>query len=434
MSTSLEPHFQSANIFVIIMGPVPRHQLVIRNASSESHYAIIFAVLGAVIVIGGVLWGYFLPKWREKHRRPVQTRYNCIASTPKHQRDSDHGLELPIIFPPHPAVVVPLNKNRDSRSRVHCSSSIPVYDPRTQSPFPNNLRTGPCRQWTSDVTIKDSTAVSASKMMNRHDAKLQRVQPPPSTNSTHSHAPSIPRGTLTTNTKVGCNPEDDWKEGRRSLLVARSAGAPPVKPKASPLVSDKLKYKIPSRKASAAFSVSLSSAIHAPDQANLPRVDESHQLDSSHCASAKKVDGILNKARALNAVEKSVSTPSQNGFGFRNIFETPSSPGTVVTTRFGSSTSRAHYDSTPPTGPNFSALQPRQGVDSYPGISKLVPSRRFKSYMVTTRSRQLQYADDASEANTRPSSEEALDLRHIRRNDHRPVSGILTEGPPKERC
>jgi hypothetical protein len=409
------------------MGPVPRHQLFTRSGSSESHYAIVFAVLGSVIVIGGVLWGYFLPKWREKRRRPVQTRYNCIAITTNHQRHSEHGLELPIIFPPHPAVVVPLNKRRGSRSHVHYSSSIPVYDPRTHSPFPNALRAGSCRQWTSDVSIKPSTAVSACKMINRHDAKLQRAQAPPSTNSAHGQALPRPRSMSTTNAKVSCSPEDNSKRGRRSLLVARSAGAPPVNSKAGKLVSDKSRYKIPSRKASATFSASISSAVGAPDHQNLPKVNESHQLNSSHCPSAEKVDGMLTKARTLNAVEKPVSTPSQNVFGFRNIFETPSSPGTVTTTRFGSSTNRAHYDSTPPTGPNSSALQPRGGIDSFPGISKLVPSRRFKSHLATTGPRQIQCTDDGSEANLRLSSEEAHGLRHMRRNYHRPVSGIWTE-------
>ncbi len=400
------------------MPPLPRRQLVPRNSTSDRHYAIIFALVGAVVVICGILWGYFLPKWREKRQKPVQTRYNCNGGTTKHPIRSDHDLELPVIFPPHPAVVVPLAKKRKSNTQVHVPTPnlIPVYDPRSQSPFLNTPRAASCRPSTSEVSTRKKTALSASKPIYLHTARLQRSY---SQNPTIGQAAANTRSTSTRHRELGYIQEDSLAQGRCSLLVPRSAGAPPVKPKATRLASEKLKYQLPSRKIPATLSASSLSTVTASDCQDLPR----RQSDRDLYPRATDVGERTVKEATLNSTKKPICTPGQVRFGFHNIFETPSSLGTATTTRFSSSPNPLHPDSTPLTAPNSSGLQPRGGPGPYPGISKLVPSKRFKDYVATASSTPCR--DAISGAISCLSTEKAYDQTHILGIGHRPVSGIF---------
>lgn len=409
------------------MPPISQRQLVPRSRDSDSHYAIVFAVLGSVILISGVVWGYLLPKWRKRHRRPVQTRYNCVGGTRNPRNQSDQDLELPVIFPPHPAVVVPSNKQRRSESqcRVHYSSSVPVYDPRTQSPFPKSPRAASCRPMTSGVSIRNRTAVPASKPINLHSARLQRGQSHRSWCPHHGNALPDSRSTCTAHTKVGYTQYDSMNDGRCSFLVARSAGAPPVKPKNARLALEKSRYQPPGRKVTATLSDSTFSAVNALEHSDLPRRNTSHEFNIKPHPRTANIGDKLMEHEILNDMKKQSRTPCQAGFGFDNIFETPSSPGTVTTTRFDSSGNRAHCDSTPPTGPSSSAVQPRGRIDPYPGISKLIPSRRFKDHIATTEMERTAWTEVVSDANSRLSSEDAHKADYIFRIGHRPVSGIV---------
>jgi hypothetical protein len=408
------------------MPPTPRSQLIPRSRDSESHYAIIFAVLGAVILIGGVLYGYFLPRWRKRCGSSVQTRYNCFGSTRNHQIQPHYDLELPVIFPPHPAVVVPLNRRSklDAQGLLHYSSSVPVYDPRTQSPFPSTPKTGSCRPTTSSISIRNRIAGPTSKPRKLHNARLYRPQSPKSWCPDFENAWPASQCTSTGHKKVGYTRYDSMNKGTCSFLVARSAGAPPVRPKNAQLASGKSRYRPPGQKDAALFSDYNFPAVNALDHPSLPKRNPNREVKSKLYLRTTILSDTVMKQETPKDEEKPMRTPCQAGFGFDNVFETPSSPGTVTTTQFGSSGIRAHCDSTPPTGPNSSAIQPQGSVYPYPGISKLVPSRRFKDYITSTKLGRTPCTEVVSETRSRVSSECAHESKHIVRIGHRPVSGI----------
>lgn len=415
------------------MSPIPRHEFVPRNSSSDTRYGIIFAAVGSVLVIIGVLWGYFLPKWQKKHRRPVETKYTCIGRTTVHQSHSDHDLELPLIFPPHPAVVVPLIKKRKStdQSCVHDTSLTPVHDLRTQSPFPVLPRTVSRQFLISEARMKGKIALPVGRPIYLHTARLQRSQ---SQNPFHGHTLLETRGTPKTHEKAGYTQGDSMDHGRSSFLVARSAGAPPIKLKSARLAPQRLRHDSLSRKIPATFSASCLSTVSASGYRKLPGRRHSDQDDSNSHFIAANVGGGMVEKEELVDTQKPITTPGQAGFGFRNLFKTPSSPGTATTTRFGSSANCAHYYSTPPTAPTSSAVPRRGGTDTYPRISNLVPSRRFQAYIATTRSSPIARTDDVAEAYPRLSSEDTHEPTDFFRVGYRPVSGNFISPCRNEQC
>jgi hypothetical protein len=409
------------------MPPVRQLRLTPRSSESDSHYGIIFAVLGSVIVIGGIAWGFFLPRWRKTHRTPVQTRYNSIGRTSKPKTPPGNELELPIIFPPHPAVVVPFDKQPTSivQLQVRVPNSIPVYDPRTHSPFPNTPRPESTRLLMSHKSMKDKTAISGSTPMNLHSDRLQRSQSYNPANLKHGDASPNTWNLLKGNAEAGVTEANKMKHGKRSLLVPRSAGAPPPKPDVAQSGPEKSRYKIPSRKEHSMIPPVKNSVANASNYKGRPGWKAGEDVDSTICPRpAGFADGIL-KEKASKNMQKPVRTPGQAGLGFHNIFETPSSLGTATSARFWSSANRAHNEYTPPTGPNSSAIRPVINVDCYPGISKLVPSRRFKDSIATTKEDPCR--DTSSEAISRVSSEDTHGSGNILRSNHRPLSGIVTE-------
>jgi hypothetical protein len=412
-------------VLFIKMSPTLRSQSMSQSRHSDSRYAIIFAVLGAIILVGGVLYGYFLPKWRKRCGSSVQTRHNCFGAG-NCQTRLHNDFELPVIFPPHPAVVVPLNRRSKlhAQGRVRYSSYVPVYDPRTQSPFPSTPEMGSCLPATSDVFTTRRNAGPKSKSKKVRDARLKRTQSPKSWCPGFETAWPTSRCTSTAYKKVGYTGYDSMNKGTCSFLVARSAGAPPTRPKRARLAVQKSRYSPPSKKAAAVFSHSTFPTVNTLDHSSLPKRNPKREVSSKLCPmTAILRDAIKNEAEAKD--EKTlIHTPCQAGFGFDNVFETPSSPGTVTTTQFGSSGTRALCDSTPPTGPNSSAIQPQGWVDPYPGISKLVPSRRFKDYMKSTKMMRTPCTEVVSETRSRVSSECAHESKVMVRTGHRPVSGI----------
>jgi hypothetical protein len=407
------------------MPPTPRSQPIPQSRQSDSRYPIIFAVLGAVILVGGVMYGYFLPKWRKRSGRSVQTRHNCFGAG-NCQTQLHHDLELPVIFPPHPAVVVPLNRRSKlhAQGRVRYPSYVPVYDPRTQSPFPSTPKPGSCRPTTSNDSITKRNAVPTSKSRKVYDARLQHTQSNKSWCPGFETAWPASRCTSTGHKKPGYTRYDSMNKGACPFLVARSAGAPPVKPKKTRLAAEKLRCPPLGKKIPAMFSDFTFPAVNALDHPILPRRSPKREVNSKLYPRTAVLSDRMKKEETTKEQEKPMRTPCQAGFGFENVFETPSSPGTVTTTQFGSSGTRAHCDSTPPTGPNSSAIQPQGWVDPYPGISKLVPSRRFKGYIASTDIRRTPCPEVVSETRSRVSSECAHESKHIVRTGHRPVSGI----------
>jgi hypothetical protein len=86
-----------------------------RDSVSGPKFSIIFGVVAAIIVAGCLLLGFFLPRYRRKHRRrPSSVRYNT---------------ELQDQYPSHPALLRGFRKQP--------SGNLRQYNPRTQTPFPN---------------------------------------------------------------------------------------------------------------------------------------------------------------------------------------------------------------------------------------------------------------------------------------------------------
>jgi hypothetical protein len=406
------------------MAPVPRHQLVRRSSDADGRYAIIFAVLGSFIVIGGILWGYVLPKLRRKHREPVQTRYNCLGEKQNTQTELKHDFELPVIFPPHPAVVIPLERKRISNGQSHCHtfSSIPVYDPRTQSPFPNIPSTGSCRP--SRLGIPDRK--TSRQTTTLHAARLQQ--------STFYRSSDSPRGnafcdlpnTLTRDANVSQIQQKSTKSGRNPLFVARSAGVPPPKRKPARPASEKSQHPLATLRDLNALSASAASNTKAVDHQTWSRHDGSLQVDKNLSANGNIV-GSGTKHPISIGMDKLLHTPDQAGSDIRNVFETPSSPETAVMSRFESSPNHLQFNSTPLTVPSSAVVQSGGNGGTYPGISKLVPSRRFRKYYPTLRPKDSPCTDSESEVNSCLSAEGAYGSPHIMRIPHRPVSGNLIE-------
>lgn len=393
-----------------------------RSTSSSSRYAIIFAVLGSVILLGGVLWGYLLPRWRRKHQRPVRTRYNSIEGRRNQQAQPDHDFELPVIFPPHPAVVVPLNKKRQPKDpgRVPCSSSIPVYDPRNMSPFPNTPIAGCSRPLTADVSLKYKSVVPVTKPTSLHAVRLRRSQSHSTPIAIYGSAFPSSRSTSVRRANTKYVHHNSTNNGGCSFLIARSAGAPPARSKAASKVPEGSRHHTEDRRAPTTFPEDTQLAITASRYQHLSGRD---RLRVCECNVAAGIKDRIIKEQLSRDRKGPLCTPFRSGFDCHDIFETPSSRGTTNTTRFDSSTHCIHVNSTPPTGPNSSIIQPQHGISPYPGISKLVPSRQFSHQIATTKARRTPSADVVLEGSS-VSSGEAHESNHPFMRGHRPVSGI----------
>lgn len=404
------------------MSPLPQHQLSRRTISSEERYTVAFAVLGSVILACGVLWGYFIPKWRKKRERPVPTRYNCIGNgnNPKANRkvDSEHDLELPVIFPPHPAVVVPLSKKAESNAqpRVYNHTSILVYNPQIQSPFPNTPRPAVCRPLASEVLTK--TVPPPSKAKSLHSARVQQSQPRIAAKSIHRlPLPTTPNPFQ--RQRIGnLAQHNNTKGDKRSLLVPRPAGAPPAKPPTARLASAKSKHEIPIWEDPVQLSSSPPNLISIGDYKNLKQ--------GQGRAIASHPPGVQNKSanEISNSMNQSACTPAQASPGIRNIFETPSSLETCTTSRLDSFVKHGHAEFTPPTAPGSSALQIEVN-NLYPGATKLVPSRRFKDYVPALKKTATPSTDTILEGSS-TLLEEVHDSHQVPRDGNRPTSGNFT--------
>jgi hypothetical protein len=413
---------------IYIMPPLQSHRLIPRNGSSNDQYSVIFGVIGAAILIGGLLWGYYLPRWKVKRLKPVQTRYDCIGSSAKPNVRSKPDLQLPVMFPPHPAVVVPFHKKRksDSQFRAGQQSSIPVYDPRTHSPFPNTLKGGSFRPLDADDLTNKKIAIPARRPTNLHRARLQQSQFHKSTARSPSHGLPEARTALQKEHKAGHIQHHSMKGSGssmsgNSMLVARSAGAPPPKPKRALLASQKPPYGIPIRRAHTTFSKSIPPANKSGTQQSMPSHVNRSQL---HNGSEDQLGDTAIKEELSHGIEAAAGTPDQARLRIRNVFETPSSPGTAITTRFYSSPSQPLCNSTPLTAPNSSAVQPRGEKTTFPGVTKLVPSRRLKNYIPTSACGRTSVTSAVSESNSCTSSEGVHSSDHVRIG-YRPVSGIF---------
>lgn len=410
------------------MAPIPQHQLVRRSTSTDGHLAVIFAVVGSAIIVGGVLWGYLIPKWQAKHRKPVQTRHNGMGEISSNDKASKPTFELPIVFPPHPAVVIPIDKLRTSKEPI-CPdnmSSILVYDPRTQSPFPGN---GSWRPTTLQIPTRKS-----SKDTNLLQQSTYLKPPLPSHRHTCSDAPCA----VATDAKIDRAQHRCIKSGRSLLFVARAAGAPPPKRRLARPASDGSHYELSNGARSHLLPTSDQSYPNAtysqlPVRSNAskrvlsnPHLNEKDNASNPFLSNPhfdeKDVSSTRKAAISNGTSKKQLHTPAQGSSNVRNIFETPSSPATAPTTLFGSSPSHLHANSTPLTAPNSAAVLIHGTNGMHFGSSKFIASQPFTNDDSIFRERYSPCTKGGSEGHRTDCA---------MRMGHRPVSGILTTNDPE---
>lgn len=128
------------------MPPRARRGLERRTSSSSKTFIIIFITAIVLVVFICILWGFVLPKWRGRRPgRPSSTRFNGIGKwAAKHGTGRPNSLLLsnessnttnatPRTFPAHPGVMA-----RSDRVPPRPKPAVIVYNPRTETPFPNS--------------------------------------------------------------------------------------------------------------------------------------------------------------------------------------------------------------------------------------------------------------------------------------------------------
>lgn len=380
------------------MPSILQHHLISRSHRSDNHYPIIFAVLGSVIVMCGVFWGCILPKWDRNNRRSAQTRYNStVTKTDLPARASRDSF----VFPPHPAVVLPLNKDRLSAGQAReCQPTvIPIYDPRTRSPFSSTPRTWSCQPLRPNVVKTGGLGLPTTRGKNSQNdnSGWRRSRPHQGTELTHYDAP--PKTTSDLLTRSAASSSVPARTAKKFCLVPRSAGLPPQKPKAARLAAKNPIFRYSRRRNSSAFPSSISAA-GGQELGRTPFPDfRDHQdvngksiydQDPTTCVPNSVDSGVLGIVRFPNLVE--IATPTKSDMSAR----------------------ATDNDFSPPE------------MSAYPGISKLVPSRRLKYQVPLSRTRGASCIDTNLETKTTLQTDEIDHSRTLARDAPRPVSGART--------
>lgn len=194
------------------MAPVLVRDVTRRDSNTGKTSSVIFVVIAFLVVVACILWGYFIPKWRRKYGRPSSTRFNCIGDAAKYSPS----------IPPKAPRYVPRVPSHPGVRRLHTESSLPTYDPQTETPFWNSPRAGEisnlCRLAIAP-TPDTQGKISLTRKRPTHDYEL----------------PKTP-GTLSqlalTNSLGDCSLEEVEESEPQKLMIpltARLAGrAPPL--------------------------------------------------------------------------------------------------------------------------------------------------------------------------------------------------------------
>jgi len=204
------------------MAPLLARDTTRRDSGTGKTFSIVFAVIAFLVVAACILWGYFIPKWRHKYGPPSRTRFNCIGGAAK------HGLSTPPKAPRY----VPRFPSHSGMRGLQKDCSLPIYDPRTETPFSNSPRTGEIvnlRSLTPTPTPTPATKPKIPSAFKRptHDYEL------PKTPSTLSQ--------LALTDSLGDHDIEEVCESQPGRLmvapVARSTGRPPLLTKQLALLS-----------------------------------------------------------------------------------------------------------------------------------------------------------------------------------------------------
>jgi len=127
------------------MPPLPRAvSLQRRSEASAKTFSIIFAVIAVVLIIICLVWGFVLPRYRKRKKPELNPLHRGGGTNSSGSNDAHH-------FPSHPAVL------RGFRSKQR--PVLDRYNPRTESPFPQN---GPLPEYAPPVPFLTSHPLSNS--------------------------------------------------------------------------------------------------------------------------------------------------------------------------------------------------------------------------------------------------------------------------------
>lgn len=148
------------------MPPLTRRNLERRTSNSSKTFTIIFILVIVFVAFICFFWGFILPKWRKRYPgRPSSTRFNGLGKwaakhgtgrpaslLPPHESSNSIN-QLPRRFPAHPGVMA-----RSDKVPPRPAGAVLVYNPRIETPFPNNPPTTepvsrPC------ITPRPSTSI-----------------------------------------------------------------------------------------------------------------------------------------------------------------------------------------------------------------------------------------------------------------------------------
>ena len=136
-----------------------------RNTGTSATFSAVFAAIGFVVVASCIGWAYLWPRWQNRHPRPSSTRFNCIGGAAKYSTPPRYAPR----FPAHPAV----------RGLRKCpSQGVPLYNPRTETPFPNSPQTGESVSL-ADLSSRASTEHSRTSRWNKGGSDYALPIPPP---------------------------------------------------------------------------------------------------------------------------------------------------------------------------------------------------------------------------------------------------------------
>lgn len=216
-----------------------------RRIDSGSTFSVILGIIAAAVVLACAIWGFLVPRWKRKHAAtPSRTKWNNGSILTTRRRPGGRIR----IFPSHPAIKPLLSK--PSTAQI-----LPTYDPRVESPFPDNPNPGLNGGLPDVVRIHSAPVTSNSTSSDglftpaRHNA-LEEDQ-------SESKYHTVPRAN---NTKHLVGKSADFGDAKDFILAVpeplalkpREAGRPPAVTRhlekygtahtASPADSDKLPH------------------------------------------------------------------------------------------------------------------------------------------------------------------------------------------------
>jgi hypothetical protein len=142
------------------MAPIVAQDDARRDSGTGKSFSIVFVVTASLVVAACILWGCFIPKWRHKYGRPSWTQVNYIGG----------GAKSGLSTPPKAPRYVPRLLNHLRVRGLQKDCSLPIYDPRTETPFSSSRPPADLRSLTP--TPATESKIPSAFERPTHDYKL----------------------------------------------------------------------------------------------------------------------------------------------------------------------------------------------------------------------------------------------------------------------